>query len=438
MQDDREKTPTLRVAVIGAGPAGLFAALTAAEGLTGEGRGSSGVQVFEKKQRPGRKLLLSGAGQCNVTHTGTPEDFLEHYGNRDLTRRFMKKILYACPPQYLLSYLGKAGIEVCDNGEGKLFPASGRALDILNVLVNDLERRGAVLSAGGSVANLERQDGVFLLRLEDGSIVKAEKVILASGGCSYPQTGSTGDGYSWAAALGHRITTPRPGLTGIMADAPGLSALAGLSFPEAGITLYRDSRKLLNRTGALLITHRGFSGPLILNGSRYVLPGDRMVIDFTGQAREYRLEVEKLMEREGKRSLAKILAQSGLPRRLVDWSLRCAGIEGNRKAAEVSGKAVSAVLNSLTAEPFTVTGLGGWDEAMVTAGGVDLSEVNPGTLESRIVPGLYFAGEVLDVDGDTGGYNLQAAFSTGFLAGFSAAAAVDRDISIPQDEKETN
>lgn len=421
MREDLENSPPLSVAVIGAGPAGLFAALTAAEVTAKKGGLPGRVIVFEKKQKPGRKLLLTGAGQCNVTHTGTPEDFLEHYGNRDTTRRFMKKILHAFPPQSLLAYLKTAGIEVLDNGEGKLFPASGQSRDILNALVNGLRIQGAVLSAPRGVINLAKQDGVFTLRFEDGPPTKAEKVIIAAGGCSYPKTGSTGDGYSWAAALGHRITPPRPALTGIVVDAPGLSALSGLSFPEAVISLYRDSRKLFTRSGALLITHRGFSGPLILNSSRYIQPGDRVVIDFSGHAPEYRHTVAELVKREGKRTLSNILAQPGLPRRLVDWSLGAAGIEGNRKGAEVPGKAVSAVLDSLTAAAFTVTGLGGWDEAMVTAGGVNLSEVDPDTLESRIVPGLYFAGEVLDMDGDTGGYNLQAAFSSGYLAGASAA-----------------
>ena len=422
MINDPESGIPLDLAVIGAGPAGLFAARSAA-GYRGDKQGNlPGITIFEKKKNPGRKLLLSGAGQCNVTHTGTPAEFLDHYGNRETTRRFMKKVLFAYPPRDLVAYLKEAGIEVSDNGEGKLFPSSGRALDILQALQNDLRRRGAVMAARRCVKALEWQNGLFHLKFEDGPSVQASRVIVATGGCSYPGTGSTGDGYAWAADLGHRIIPPRPGLTGITVKIPGLPTLAGLSFPGATMTLFRDSRKLFTGTGALLITHGGLSGPLILDSSRYIEPGDRVMVDFSGRGRQYHLDVESLLQREGGRSLANILSGPGLPRRLTDWALQRRGLDGTKKAAEVSKKEVLAVLESLTRAVFPVAGRGGWDEAMVTAGGVDLTEVDPLTLESRIVPGLYFAGEVLDIDGDTGGYNLQAAFSTGYLAGTSAAS----------------
>ncbi len=411
------------MAVVGAGPAGLFAALAAAAVLSGPGGAGGKVVIFEKNAKPGRKLLLSGAGQCNVTHLGGVEDFLEHYGPREGVRRFMKKVLHAYPPQKLISYLKEGGMTLTDNGEGKLFPASGRAMDILNLLVDQAGRRGAVMVPRQRVVALEPRKEGFTIRFEQGPPAEARKVIIASRGRSYPKTGSSGDGFTLAAALGHRISPVRPALTGVTVDTPGLSTLSGLSFPEAEMALYRDSRRLFSRRGALLITHRGFSGPLILNNSRDILPQDRLVIDFSGEGQAYRLQAGALLAAEGKKTLANILALPGLPKRLVEWSLDQAGADGMQKGAETSKKTLSAVLASLTAAEFTVAGLGGWNEAMVTAGGVDLGEINPTTLESRIVPGLYWAGEVVDVDGDTGGYNLQAAFSTGFLAGTAAGTA---------------
>lgn len=413
------------IVIVGGGPAGLFAALTAAEVFqeTGE-KGNHRILVVEKMKRPGRKLLLTGAGQCNLTRREDPPAFLDHYGGKGAQGRFLKRALYAFPPESLVRFFEDRGVALLDNGKGKLFPRSGRAADVLESLLSEGRLRGVEILTGRGVTGLDRGETEFILTLADGTALRADRVILAAGGRSYPGTGSSGDGYTLAGSLGHSVVDPRPALIGVETEPRSIGALAGVSFHEIAMTLRREGRKILTAVDDMVITHTGFSGPVVLNNSREIRPGDELVFDFSGRGETFTSLLKEAAAAGGKRSLSGVVAGMGIPKRLIQWCLEDLGLDGGRRSVETGKKEVQALAESLCRGRFRVVRLGGWNEAMVTAGGIPLGEIQPATLESRRVPGLYFAGEVMDVDGDTGGYNLQAAFSTGYLSGRSAAIAL--------------
>jgi predicted Rossmann fold flavoprotein len=446
--------------VIGGGPAGLFAALRFAEAAQASAAqpeaaiGALKVLVLERKPQPCRKLLLSGSGQCNLTHEGSIEELLGHYGSSaaycgeasgkttvrsgggDLeAARFLKPALYACSNTELLSWFAARGLEFDADANGKYFPRSRKAGSVLALLLAEAKRLGVELRGGRRLRSALREDGLFSLAAslgeagEEGGLpgaateyYRADRLLLATGGASYPATGSSGDGYALAAALGHSCIEPRPALAPAYAHEFPLAGLAGLSFKGAGLCLRREGRKLFERAGDLLITHKGVSGPLILDASRDMLPGDTLELRFVDAAPEdFSARLDALVAAGPKRQLRGLLAELGLTRSMADEFCRLAHIPsaGELKAAELRRDARQRLCACACAFPLRLRALGGMDEAMATAGGVALNEVHPKSMESRLVPGLFFAGELLDFVGDTGGYNLQAAFSTGALAGAS-------------------
>jgi len=265
--------------------------------------------------------------------------------------------------------------------------------------------------------DVSTREGEFQIRT-DRETCRADRVVIATGGITYPVTGSTGDGLSFARSLGHRVTEAGPALTPVSIQDYPFSGLSGISFADAIISLIRAGRKVRQYAGDLLFTHTGLSGPGILDFSRFIRPGDTLRISFL-PGLDYPKAKEILTARinaAGNRQVKKILAAYNLPDRFVGRLLDLAGIKQDQTGAHLSREARAALMDLLTGFPFMVGRLGGIHEAMVTRGGVSLDEINPKTMESRLVPGLFFVGEVLDIDGDTGGYNLQAAFSTGALA----------------------
>jgi len=400
---------TVDVAVIGAGPAGLFAALTAAEG---DGR----VLLLEKKRRPGLKLLASGAGRCNLTRRDTPQAFFGHYGGKE---RFVRPCLMEFPPAALESFFTRRGIPLKEMNGGKLFPVSERSRDVLDALLSELRSRGGELRTEAPVSRILRDSGGFILEIPGGEVV-AGRVILSAGGCSYPRTGSDGEGFRLARELGHGVVPPRPALTGVdIRDYP-FADLAGISLP-AGLDILREGRKIRRTAGDLLFTHQGFSGPVILDSSRWMAAGDTLLLDFTGAGPDaLREELLREAGSSGRNQVKTCLQRFGMPERLAAALMARAGLPRELRLSELGKKPRNLLVSQTAAFPAEIDSPGGWNTAMVTAGGVALEEVNPRTMESRLVPGLFLAGEVLDVDGDTGGYNLQFAFSSGFLAGRSA------------------
>ncbi|MBI9102102.1 MAG: NAD(P)/FAD-dependent oxidoreductase [Spirochaetales bacterium] len=397
--------------IVGGGPAGIMAGISAAaEGLK--------VCILEKKSKPARKLLITGAGRCNITHTGTLQDFFEHYGGRE---RFVKPALYSFPPEALTAFFHDRGVEFKELNEGKIFPVSEKSTEILKTLLTECEKLNVSIHNGESVSEVKVKGDQFSVTCDSGLLFESPRLVISTGGSSYAVTGSTGDGVKFAAAAGHRITAIKPALAPLVISDSPFFELSGISLKSV-LTVFKDNKVYKRGGGDLLFTHKGFSGPLILNNSRYMDPGDMIEINFTGiSGEDIRGVLTSPESASGGKHVKTALHSLNLPSRFLLAILAEAGIPSDKKLAELGKKKIFELVRLLTAHPFTIRGVGGWTEAMVTSGGVDISEVNPKTMESRIHPGLYFAGEVLDVDGDEGGYNLQYAFSSGYLAGKSAA-----------------
>ncbi|MDN7025540.1 NAD(P)/FAD-dependent oxidoreductase [Methanoculleus sp. FWC-SCC1] len=403
--------------IIGAGPAGLFCALQAAA----PGRK---ILILEKKPACGRKLLITGSGQCNLTHGGNIREFLARYGDHGA---FLRPALLGFTNRDLIAFFESRGLDLETDENGKVFPATRKAADVLDLLLRECRERGVRVRCGEAVIAVERTDGGFLVTT-GAARYTASRVVIATGGASYPATGSTGDGYRLAAALGHTVTPVRPALAPVVVEDYPFARLAGISFEGVTVSLFRDGRKTRELAGDLLFTHTGLSGPAVLHLSRYTAAGDALKVSFLpGMTREG-LEKDLLAKfaAHGTRQVKTILADYGLPERFVLALLEAAGIPADRAAAHLAKKARGALIDRLTAFPFGVKAVGGFREAMVTAGGVALEEVDKKTMASKRVPGLYVIGEVLDVDGDTGGYNLQAAFSTAVAAARAITGAQGR------------
>jgi predicted Rossmann fold flavoprotein len=397
----------LSIVIIGCGPAGLFCALQAA----GKGRE---VMLLEKNTSCGRKLLMTGSGQCNLTHDGDIGEFFSHYGNNGL---FLRHALREFTNRDLMAFFEERGLRFTVEHGGKIFPASRRSSDVLSILLAECVRRGVQLTCGQMVKKVIREEKGFAVETGAKSC-QADILVIATGGASYPATGSTGDGYRIARELGHTVTEIAPALTPIIAQDYPLGDLAGLSFENLPISLFRKGKRVHKVSGDLLLTHSGLSGPGVLDLSRFILPGDLLKVSFfTGGDHEaIRKKVTDALALSGSRQVKTMLAGLPLPERFARRIAELAGLSPDLSCSQLTKKARQEISALLAGFPFSVLRLGGFEEAMVTRGGVALSEIDPKTMESRLVPGLYCIGEVLDIDGDTGGYNLQAAFSTSMVA----------------------
>ncbi len=396
------------VVIVGAGPAGLMAAAHIPAGLT--------TAVLEKGPRPGRKLLITGSGQCNLTAAGDIGEFERRYGR---SGRWLRPALRNLTNRDLVVFFERRGVPCTMTAEGKYFPTTLRAGDILDALRGELRRKGILLQGDRPVERIVPVERRLVVQA-GGDTYETRAVVVATGGKSYPQTGSTGDGQRLAAMLGHTIVPMRPALAPVIPKKHPLAALAGTSCEEARLTILGDGKKTSATTGPLLITHTGFSGPLILDSARAIEPGDTLRISFVTIPRdEFLRDIAAAARGRGAVAVRSVAKEAGLTKHLREALIVAAGIDPDGRAADLSRDRLAALADAFCAFPVTVKALGGFDVAMATAGGVSLEEVDPRTMMSKIVPGLFFAGEVLDIDGDTGGYNLQAAFSTGALAGRS-------------------
>ena len=395
------------IAIIGGGPAGLFCALQAA------GRGGR-VILLEKKPAPARKLLITGSGQCNITHDGEVTGFLSHYGDHGA---FLRPALRNFTNRDLIAFFADRGLPMQAEPGGKVFPETRRAADVLAVLLSECSARGVVIRCGEPVVAVERDGDGFLVRTEKES-VRAGVLVIATGGASYPATGSTGDGYAFARALGQPVTEVAPALTPVSIEGYPFADLAGISFENAAFAIHRGGRVVRRHTGDILLTHAGLSGPGILDASRFILPGDVLRVTFLcgANAEAVRKRVAGALREGGARQAKTILCDLPLPERFARRLLNIAGVPAGATCAHLPRKARDALAASVAEFPFTVARLGGFHEAMATRGGIALDGIDPKTMVSRVVRNLYCIGEVLDIDGDTGGYNLQAAFSTAALA----------------------
>jgi predicted Rossmann fold flavoprotein len=398
------------VLVIGAGPAGLFCAIHAA--LTG-----SRMLLLEKNTDPGKKLLLAGTGQCNITHTGEMRDFLLRYGNHG---KFLKPALFEFTNKNLTTFFHEHRLAMVTGENGKVFPETRRSADVLAILLEECRDRGVVLRCSDAVTGITRTADGFEITTST-MLYRTTFLVIATGGASYPKSGSTGDGYRFVASLGQPVTEIAPALTPLLIRDYPFASLSGMSFECMHFSVWRAGKKIADHTGDVLFTHLGLSGPGILDASREIRAEDVIRLSFVGNLKREEFVVDLIKRVEENRSwqIRTILAAYPIPERLNRKLLNVSGIPDDLKGNHLSAGQRARLITNCTEFPLTVTAPGGFSVAMVTRGGVALDSVNPKTMESTIIPNLYFAGEVLDIDGDTGGYNLQAAFSTGFLAGRS-------------------
>jgi hypothetical protein len=393
--------------VAGGGPSGLFCA------LCGAGAGAA-VLVLEKMPSCGRKLLISGAGQCNITRDGEMSSFLAHYGAHG---KFAKPALLQFSNHDLVRFFHARGLEMVTEPGGKVFPSTRRAGDVLDILLKECACREVDIHCNEPVLGVAIRHGGFEVNTRRTAYFSPH-FIIATGGATYPATGSTGDGYSLAASLGHRITEIGPALSAVRVKDFPYPDLAGMSFEDLRITVERQKKRVCRNRGDILFTHHGLSGPGILDISRDIRPGDRILVSFASSQgpEEAAKTVHAALLRGGRVQVATVLKGLGLPERLAKGLADLAGVAAGSTCAHLGKGARNAIALLVSSHPFEVEALAGFDRAMVTRGGVALDEVDPKTMESRIHRGLYFTGEVLDIDGDTGGYNLHFACASGVLA----------------------
>ena len=410
---------TWDVIVLGAGAAGLMAATSAAQ----EG---CRVLLLEKNQRPGVKILMSGGTRCNITHATDNRGIVEAFG---MQGRFLHSALAALSVDQTIQVFEEEGVLTKVEETGKVFPVSNKAADVLQALLTRLKNSSACLALGEAARAIKRWEGQFAIETSK-RILETRRLIVTTGGQSYPGSGTTGDGYAMAREMGHTIVSPRPALVPIRIGESWLTGLRGITLTDVQVALTEAEKNLATRRGSLLFAHFGLTGPVILDLSRHVSghrepAALRLVIDFLPGMSEIDVDgsLKELSLSSAKRLLGHVVAPS-LPRRLVEVLLQQGGFAGDRRAACLTRDERGRLLRILKQFSVSVQGTLGFGKAEVTAGGVDLSEVDSRTMESKKQPGLYLAGEVLDLDGPIGGYNFQAAFSTGWLAGASAARYV--------------
>ncbi|OGO20988.1 MAG: FAD-dependent oxidoreductase [Chloroflexi bacterium RBG_16_48_8] len=421
-----------QVIVVGGGPAGLMAAGQACASV-------ADTLLLEKMEHPGRKLRITGKGRCNLTNVAPIGDFIQHFNPNG---RFLYSAFSHFFSDDLITFLSELGVATVTERGGRVFPVSNDAQHIVDALTRWAEKQGVVIQVQTKVEQLlieqGRIVGVEVLhnpKIREGKQSKdrslsqryfAERVILTTGGASYPGTGSTGDGYRLAKAVGHTIIPIRPALVPLETHGDTALRLKGLSLRNANVTLIVDGEKRAEAFGEMLFTHFGLSGPVILTLSRRVVDALRdhqevtLSIDLKPALDDAKLDARLLhdIDLHGKQHYQTLL-QGLLPKKLIPVCIDLTGIPPDKQAHQITSQERSRLRIWLKDFRFQVTGHRPFTQAIITAGGIDTREVDPRTMASRIIDGLYFAGEVLDIDADTGGYNLQAAFSTGWLAGRS-------------------
>ena len=408
------------VTIIGAGAAGLIASGRAAE------LGAK-VLLIEKMSQPGRKLLITGKGRCNITNHDELPEFLKHIYPDS---RFLRPAFNSFFSDDIIDLLNRSGVKTTVERGGRVFPLSNRASDVVNALIEWNRSNGVSLSENTRVNDLIIENntvrGVIAEKQGVAESIYTSRVIICTGGKSYPATGSTGDGYRMAKLAGHHIKTPRPALVPLQTAGPTAGKLQGISLKNVKALLLINEKKIREEFGEMIFTHFGLSGPIILSMSRFVSEelqaGNKVEIsiDLKPALNEEKLDKRLLRDLNmfGKRQLNNLF-RLWLPAGMVSVFIEELSLDPAKEAHQITGKERRKILNLLKEMRFNITGVRPFRESIITAGGVPTGEIYPKTMESLKVKNLFFAGEVIDLDADTGGYNLQIAWSTGWLAGTS-------------------
>ncbi|MFA5022495.1 MAG: NAD(P)/FAD-dependent oxidoreductase [Patescibacteria group bacterium] len=406
------------VAVIGGGPAGMLAAgMAAKNGAT--------VILLEKNIKLGKKLLLTGKGRCNITNdTKDNRTFINELGKNG---PFLFSALNAFNTNDVIQFFKKSKVPTKVERGNRVFPISDKSVDVLNALTEFLNQNKVTTLNNAKVVDLVlEKNQIKKIKLASGEII-ADKYILATGGLSYPQTGCTGDGYAWAKKLGHQIIEPKPALVPIIVKEKWINQLQGLSLKNVTISVYQNNQKKDQRFGEALFTDIGLSGPIILDlsqnvGSLLTKGPVKLLINFK-PALDYKTLDQRLQNdlSENKNKAFRNSLDALLPQKLIPVIIKLSAIDPNKKAGQLTREERTRLIKLLSQFELNVDCLDGFDKAIVTSGGINLKEIDPKTMQSKIIPNLYFAGEIIDLNGPTGGYNLQISFSTGYLAGKSCS-----------------
>ncbi len=406
-----------KVAVVGGGAAGMMAAIFAA-------RNGNEVFLYEKNEKLGKKLFITGKGRCNLTNTADMEELFDAVVSNP---KFLYSSFYSFTNDQTISFFEELGVKTKVERGGRVFPASDHSSDVIRALEQELNRLGVQIVLNTEVKELLTKDGsVCGLLLSSGRKTAADAVIVAAGGLSYPSTGSTGDGYRMAESCGHKVTQLSPALVPMEVKEWYAKELMGLSLRNISITITEGTKKLYQDFGEMLFTHYGVSGPVILSASS--IAGSRLKekeltlhIDLKPALTKEQLDKRVLREFESNHNRQFKNASAGLfPAKLRPVMVELSGIPEEKKVNEITREERKRFTDLIKDFSMTLTGLRSYNEAIITRGGISVKEIDPGTMESKLVKGLFFAGEVLDLDAVTGGFNLQIAWSTGFLAGIHA------------------
>ncbi len=402
----------MKVIVIGGGASGMISAIM---------QQSIGNQVtlIEKNEKLGKKIYITGKGRCNLTNDCTIEEFLQNVVSNP---KFLLSSINAFSPSDTMSFFEEIGLDIKVERGNRVFPLSDKSSDVIKVLQNKLEKLGVDIKFNETAVELKVLDGVVNGVITDKNEYFADKVIIATGGLSYPSTGSTGDGYKFAKTVGHTVTPLFPSLCGINLKGDEYKELQGLTLKNVKLTANLNGKEVYSEQGEMLFTHYGISGPLVLTCSAILARKSNekitLSIDFKPALSEKQLDERVLRDfalnknKEFKNSLDALL-----PKAVIPLIIKRTAIPEYKKVSIITAKERETLVKTLKRCSFELASLRGYNEAVVTSGGVSVKEINPKTMESKLIKGLYFVGEVLDVDGFTGGFNLQIAFSTGYSAG---------------------
>lgn len=404
---------TTRVGVIGGGPAGIMAAGAAA------GRGHD-VTLIEKNKQLGKKLFITGKGRCNITNASPISEFFD---NIISNREFLYSSLYTFDNEAIIRLLESYGLNTKVERGNRVFPESDKSSDVIKAFQKYLDHMGAEVLLNSRVSHVYMEGNIFMVVLTTGEKMQFDRLVIATGGASYPATGSEGDGYKMARAFGHTVTELKPSLVPIELEEPWLKDLMGLSLKNVTLRAYSDKKLIHEEFGEMIFTHFGISGPIVLTMSNHINRLKNkpvLTLDLKPALDDETLDNRLLRDfQEYKNKQLKNALNDLLPQKLIPLIIQVSGIYPEKTVHQITREERSKLLEAIKAFPLQFKGFRPLDEAIVTSGGIKVQEVNPSTMESRIVPGLYFAGEIIDIDALTGGYNLQIAYSTGYLAGIN-------------------
>lgn len=406
-----------KVIVIGGGPAGMFAAYHAA-------KNGHNVTLLEQNEKLGKKLYITGKGRCNITNASEMEDLFQAVVSN---RKFLYSAFYACSNQMVIDFFEENGLATKIERGNRVFPVSDHSSDVIATLVKALRSVNVNVKLFTKVKSLIIEENkVMGVKLMDETKLLADAVILATGGFSYQSTGSTGDGYRFAEETGHKIVPVSPSLVPFNTKEEWPKQLQGLSLKNVGINIYNEKKLLYQDFGEMLFTHFGVSGPMILSASAAINPSLlesknlKMIIDLKPALDEEQLDKRLLRDfEESKNKQYRNALNKLLPSTMIPVFLALSDVEPDKKVNEITKEERQKIVKLLKGLPVTILGTRSWNEAIITKGGVSVKDINPSTMESKHISNLFMCGELLDLDAYTGGYNLQIAWSTGYLAGIS-------------------